>query len=97
MEGLTVDGCELDDSQSLLSLRDVPDTPGVASTIFEAIAAEGVMVDLIVQSIGDEGHTNMGLTVPQADLETAQRGRSRASPRRSAGPPRSSRGSPSSR
>ncbi|QDT67632.1 Aspartokinase [Planctomycetes bacterium MalM25] len=72
MEGLTVDGCELDGSQSLLSLRDVPDTPGVAATIFEAIAERGVMVDLIVQSIGEEGHTNLGLTVPQADLATAQ-------------------------
>lgn len=72
MEGLTVDGCELDDSQSLLSLSGIPDTPGIAAAIFEAIAARDVMVDLIVQSIGQDGHTNVGITVPQKDIDTAK-------------------------
>lgn len=72
MEELTVDGCELDESQALLSLRHVPDTPGIAAEIFEAIAARGVMVDLIVQSLGEDGQTNLGFTIPKTDVAKAE-------------------------
>ncbi|QDV72591.1 aspartate kinase [Botrimarina mediterranea] len=71
MEELRIDGCEIDESQALLSLRSVPDTPGVAAQIFEAIAARDVMVDLIVQSIGEDGLTSVGITVPQKDAKAA--------------------------
>ena len=78
MEDLTIDGCELDDTQALISLRHVPDEPGVAAAIFEDLAAKGVMVDLIVQNVADEaaegaGLTNLGLTVPRDSLGEASR------------------------
>ncbi len=68
MEELTIHGVELDPSQARVSLTDVMDKPGIAAEVFEAVAAEGVLVDMIVQSVGEEGHTNLGFTVPQADL-----------------------------
>ena len=71
MEDLTIDGCSLDDGQSLVSLRGVSDQPGVAADLFEAIAKEGVLVDLIVQNIGTDGHTNVGFTVPRNSEATA--------------------------
>ena len=71
MEDLTIDGCSFDDSQSLVSLRGVSDQPGVAADLFEAIAKEGVLVDLIVQNIGTDGHTNVGFTVPRGSEPTA--------------------------
>ena len=71
MEDLTIEGVSLDSSQALLSLRNVPDTPGVSAELFETIAGKGIVVDLIVQSVGDEGHTNLGFTVPQKDHDSA--------------------------
>lgn len=71
MEDLRVDGCALDDSQALITLRDVPDTPGVAAKLFEAIAEAGAMVDLIVQGVGQNGKTTLGCTVARSDLDTA--------------------------
>ena len=44
---------------------------GIAAEVFEAVAAKGVLVDMIVQSVGEEGHTNLSFTVPQADLPRA--------------------------
>lgn len=71
MEDLTVHGCQLDDSQALVTLTKVPDTPGIAADIFEAVAAQRLLVDMIVQSIGNDGTTNVSFTVPVADLEKA--------------------------
>ncbi|MEM8864951.1 MAG: aspartate kinase [Planctomycetota bacterium] len=69
MEDLTIHGCELDASQALITLSAVPDKPGVAADIFERIAAEEIVVDLIVQSIGADGSTTLSFTVPIADNE----------------------------
>ncbi len=69
MEELTIHGVELDPSQARVSLIDVADTPGIAAEVFEAVASEGVLVDMIVQSVGEQGHTNLSFTVPQGDVE----------------------------
>ncbi len=65
MEDLTVHGVVLDDSQALVTLTDVPDSPGISADIFEAIAAAGIVVDMIVQGIGANAKTNLSFTVPQ--------------------------------
>lgn len=71
MEDLTVHGAELDDTQALVTLNEVPDSPGIAADIFEAVAAEGILVDMIIQGIGADGKNNLSFTVPQTDLEKA--------------------------
>ncbi|TWT88299.1 Aspartokinase [Pseudobythopirellula maris] len=71
MEDLTVHGCGLDDSQALVTLSAVPDTPGIAADIFEAVAAHGIVVDMIVQSVGRDGKTAVAFTVPAADVQRA--------------------------
>ena len=73
MEELTVHGVTLDTSQARLSLANVTDVPGIAAEVFEAVASEGVLVDMIVQSVGEEGHTNLTFTVPRESLPTAQK------------------------
>jgi aspartate kinase len=50
----------------------VPDRPGVAATIFKAIAAEGISVDMIVQNVSHEGATDLSFTAPRADLVRLQ-------------------------
>ena len=39
MEDLTIDSVSLDETQAAVTLFDVPDRPGIAATIFEAIAS----------------------------------------------------------
>ncbi|NOG73780.1 aspartate kinase [Roseicella sp. DB1501] len=55
-----------------LTLRRVPDRPGVAAGVFGAMAAANVNVDMIVQNLGADGTTDMTFTVGKADLARAQ-------------------------
>jgi aspartate kinase len=71
MEDLTVHGVELDDSQAMVTLTDVPDSPGISADIFEAVAAAGILVDMIVQSIGANGKTIVSFTVPKTQVDQA--------------------------
>ncbi len=71
MEDLTIHGVALDDSQAIVTLTDVPDSPGIAADIFEAVAAEGIVVDMIVQGIGADDKTNLSFTVPQTAVSEA--------------------------
>ncbi|MEM8947129.1 MAG: aspartate kinase [Planctomycetota bacterium] len=71
MEDLTIHGVVLDDSQAIVALTDVPDKPGIAADIFEAVAADGIIVDMIVQGIGADGKTNLSFTVPKDSTEAA--------------------------
>ncbi|MFV1965718.1 MAG: aspartate kinase [Pirellulaceae bacterium] len=72
MEELTIDSIAMDESQARVTIRGVPDTPGVAATVFEEVAAVGVFVDMIVQSYnGHEDEANLSFTVAQDRLESA--------------------------
>jgi aspartate kinase len=69
MEDLTIESVSLDESQAQMTLFDVPDQPGVSATIFEAIAAENILVDMIVQSIGRDELADISFTVPRGEVE----------------------------
>jgi aspartate kinase len=71
MEDLTIDDITLDSSQARVTITNVPDRPGVAAQVFEEVAAAGVFVDMIVQSIGHDGQASLSFTVPQDNLPTA--------------------------
>lgn len=71
MEDLTIHNVTLDVSQARVTLSRVPDRPGIAADIFEAIAAQEILVDLIVQSVGQDEETTLSFTVPRKDLERA--------------------------
>jgi aspartate kinase len=68
LEGVLISGIALDDEEAKITLERVPDRPGVAATIFKAIAAEGISVDMIVQNVSHEGATDLSFTAPRADL-----------------------------
>ena len=68
MEDLLLDDLALDESQARVTLSRVPDRPGVAAEIFDEIAAGGIVVDMIVQSVGREEYANLSFTVPRKDL-----------------------------
>jgi len=70
--GKPVDGAELESSQAVLALSHVPDRPGVAAQLFEALGAAGLNVDLIVQATHEGASNDIAFTLADADRDRAQ-------------------------
>ncbi|MEZ5407615.1 MAG: aspartate kinase [Acidimicrobiales bacterium] len=60
-----------DTSESKLTVVGVPDRPGVAATLFRALADDNINVDMIVQNVAADGTTDISFTVPTEDLDRA--------------------------
>ncbi|MGY8768692.1 MAG: aspartate kinase [Pirellulales bacterium] len=73
MEDLAIDDITLDNSQALITIRQIPDTPGIAAKVFEAVAESGILVDMIVQNVGRDGSANISLTIPRESVVDAQK------------------------
>ncbi len=69
MEDLLVSGIAYDKDQCRVTVSKVKDKPGVAATIFGAISAKRLLVDMIIQNTGQDGMTDMTFTIHHADLE----------------------------
>ncbi len=72
MEQVVVSGVAYSQKDARVTVRGIPDRPGIAAQLFEALANANVSVDMIVQSVGAEGHANLSFTVPEGDVATAQ-------------------------
>ena len=72
MEDILVNGVAIDKNQTRILISSLPDRPGAAATVFNALAAAGVMVDMIVQNVGREGFANLTFTVPKDDTYKAE-------------------------
>ena len=72
MEKPIVSGIAYSRDEAKVTLRRVPDRPGIAATVFGLLAAANVNVDMIVQNLGADGSTDMTFTVGRADLARAQ-------------------------
>ena len=68
MEDIVVSGVTLQKDEAKVTVRDVPDKPGMAAEIFRELATKGVNVDMIVQNVSREGATDMSFTVVKGDL-----------------------------
>jgi aspartate kinase len=71
MEQPVVSGVVHDVSEAKVTVFGVPDRPGVAARIFEPLAEQGIVIDLIVQNVSSEGVADVSFTVPRRDLATA--------------------------
>ena len=69
MEAPVVSGIALDRNQIRVGMYGVVDKPGIASSIFTALADADINVDMIVQTRGQDNTTNLDYTVPNDDLE----------------------------
>ena len=58
-------------SEILISLTGLPDQPGVISSLFTALSAAKVPVDMVVQNVAREGVANVSFTVAEDDLQAA--------------------------
>jgi len=71
METITVRGAALVRDLAKVTIRGVPDQPGVAARIFHAIAAANVVVDDIIQNVSRQGAADVSFTVAKDELATA--------------------------
>ncbi|MFN8389672.1 MAG: aspartate kinase [Bdellovibrionota bacterium] len=71
MEDAVVSGITCRTDEVKLTLRNLPDRPGMAARIFRVLGDAQVVVDMIVQSQGTAGKASISLTVPQESDTTA--------------------------
>ena len=69
MERLVVSGVTHDKNQARITLKKVPDQPGIASKIFTPIAEAGIIVDMIIQNTRAGGQTDLTFTVPKVEFK----------------------------
>ncbi len=69
MENVVVSGVAYDKNQVKVTVSGVPDKPGVAAKIFGEIADNSIVVDMIIQNIGEGGLTDMSFTVTRTDVK----------------------------
>jgi aspartate kinase len=70
MEDILVSDVLLSTDQGQITLFGLPDVPGNCSRVFQAIAAGGIVVDMIVQNLSG-GKAELTFSVPLAELDKA--------------------------
>src|SRR5688500_1734169 len=68
MEHIVVAGAALKKDLTRVTIRGVPDRPGIAARIFGDIASANIMVDDIIQNVMDDNTANISFTVEHGDL-----------------------------
>jgi aspartate kinase len=71
MESAIIRGVTYTTDEAKVTVRAVPDRPGVAAYVFGALADAHVNVDMIIQNVGDQGHSDISCTIPAEDLAAA--------------------------
>ena len=71
MEAVVVRGVSIEREQAKMTIENVPDKPGIAAGIFNAIDEAGVIIDMIVQNVSKTGKTDISFTMPRGDLKDA--------------------------
>ncbi|HTI83413.1 MAG TPA: aspartate kinase [Acetobacteraceae bacterium] len=72
VEKQNVSGIAYSRDEAKITLRHVPDRPGIAAAVFGALSEHNVNVDMIVQNISADGTTDMTFTVGKTDLPRTQ-------------------------
>jgi len=69
MEHIVVSGAALKKELIRVTIKNVPDRPGVAAKIFGDIAAANIVVDDIIQNVMDDNTASISFTVENGDLQ----------------------------
>ena len=69
VEKMLVRGVARDNDVARISICGIEDAPGRAFTVFSLISQKGIGVDVILQSIGNNGTKDISFTVKESDLE----------------------------
>ena len=71
MEKAIISAVTHDTSEAKLTVTGVRDRPGVAASLFRTLADADVNVDMIVQNVSAEGHTDISFTLPHEEVDIA--------------------------
>jgi aspartate kinase len=72
LERAIISGIAHDTTEAKATILAVPDRPGIAARVFRPLADAGVNIDMIVQNVSAEGHTDISFTLPKDDVPDAQ-------------------------
>ena len=73
MERILVRGVALKDKLARVTLKNVPDRPGIAAKVFHTIATHDIVVDDIIQTISETKTATISFTVEMAELPDARK------------------------
>ena len=73
MERASITGVAYNRDEAKITIRGIPDHPGIASEVFGPIADADINVDVIVQNVSEEGTTDITFTVPRGDFGASMR------------------------
>ena len=71
MESMLVSGITYSKNEARITIKKVPDQPGIAAKIFLPISDAGILVDMIIQNTHDGKLTDMTFTVLRRDYDRA--------------------------
>ena len=72
MEKVVVSGIAYNKQEAKITITRVADRPSIAGTLFGRVAEANIVVDMIVQNIGQDGSTDISFTVPKTDYAHTQ-------------------------
>jgi aspartate kinase len=72
LEKEIVAGIAYSRDEAKMTVKRVPDRPGIAAAIFGPLSEAGINVDMIVQNVSDDGTTDMTFTLGRTDLARAK-------------------------
>ncbi|MBI5970971.1 MAG: aspartate kinase [Deltaproteobacteria bacterium] len=73
MEKVVVSGVTYNKDEAKISVLRVPDRPGIAAKLFKPLTEAGINVDMIVQNISHDSHTDLTFTVTKSDFKRAMK------------------------
>ncbi len=71
MEKVVVSGVTYNKDEAKISVLRVPDRPGIAAKLFRPLTEAGINVDMIVQNISHDAHTDLTFTVSKSEYKRA--------------------------
>ncbi|MDQ6954119.1 MAG: aspartate kinase [Mariprofundaceae bacterium] len=67
MERAEITGVAYNRDEAKVTIKGIPDQPGIAARIFGPVADADINVDVIVQNVSEHGYTDITFTVPRHD------------------------------
>lgn len=72
MEEIVVSDVRLNTDHGRITISDLPDRAGTCSKVFQAVAASGIIVDMIVQNLPTVAKAELSFSVPSKDIDKAR-------------------------
>ena len=69
MERAEISGVAYHRDEAKVTIKGIPDQPGIAAAVFGPVADAEINVDVIVQNISEDGQTDLTFTVPRSDYD----------------------------